>query len=329
MDTFKSWLIANLEIVYYLALALILGGAALFGHLGVEEWTAIIILSGCLLFISLVGIKHGFGAFMVIVLFLGLPFLGSVANSPRFSQVISFFAARLPFLIGAFIVAVIIGIVIAIYAYRNFDDVVSLRFLYRNSEVSVFEEAWKYAFNRQFAGFMLVFGLVLELLLVTGIKDLNENVFSDTPTQEEQVIEQAVEQEDAQPEEPPVPEPAAKYFPPEMTLDGCLSTGEKEYPIIMMLNVMGDQQGESKVKGFYRYASEPKNKRISLTGTCHPETGTMRLVSKELAERFDLEYSRDDGTIKGTWTQFETAEDLEADAGNYKKKLDVYAQKQE
>jgi len=44
--------------------------------------------------------------------------------------------------------ATVIGVWIARYTFRNFDEVVSRRMLYRNSNVSLFELRWKYTLNR-------------------------------------------------------------------------------------------------------------------------------------------------------------------------------------
>ena len=325
MGTFKSWLIANLEIIYYLALGLIILGVALFGHFGADEWFAVILLSVVLFIISVASIKHGFGILIFLIFVVGLPLLSSVLESGHFASVYSFFKCHFTFLLIAFVVAVVVGILIAIYAYRNFDDVVSMRFLYRNSEVSVFEQAWKYAFNRQFAGFMLVFGLALEILLLVGIKEVGGDIIPDNPftqKREEVVTKEATSVKELEREK------IEKSFPSVFTLDGYLSGESKEYPIEMFLNVSDVNQEEAAVKGFYRYKSQAKNKRIGLSGTCQPGRGTIRLVSDGGTERFDIKYDQEYGIVKGFWTQFETLEDQEADAVDYKNKLEVFAKNQ-
>lgn len=55
---------------------------------------------------------------------------------------------------GVFVGSSIIGIISAVYAFSNFDDVVSLRMLYRNSSVSLFDECWMYVIDR-FTGFSI------------------------------------------------------------------------------------------------------------------------------------------------------------------------------
>ena len=73
-------------------------------------------------------------------------------------------------LVTASIPALLFALFSSIYAYRNFDDVVSRRFLYRNSNVSVFEVQWKYTFNRFYAGFMTVFAICLEIMIFIALK---------------------------------------------------------------------------------------------------------------------------------------------------------------
>ena len=61
--------------------------------------------------------------------------------------------------------AAIFGVFTAIYANLYFDDVVSRRFFYRNSNVEVFAVKWKYTFNRFYAGFVTLFTIGLEIML--------------------------------------------------------------------------------------------------------------------------------------------------------------------
>lgn len=59
----------------------------------------------------------------------------------------------------------VIGMISAIYVFLNFDDVVSLRMLYRNSSVSLFEIEWQYIIERftciSFAIFINAYWLIL------------------------------------------------------------------------------------------------------------------------------------------------------------------------
>lgn len=171
MGTFKSWLIANLEIVYYLLLALIIIGVALFGDFGVEEWGTIVVISLLLLVTSVMSIKHGLAGLLAATI------IG--ASIAYFRMITLFTPQQHKYLLIITIVAAVLGVVVAIYAYSHFDDVVSRRFLYRNSGVSVFEYAWKYAFNRWFACFMLVFGIAFEIMVITNIDQFDlDSVFN-------------------------------------------------------------------------------------------------------------------------------------------------------
>ena len=144
---------------------------------------------------------------------------------------------------------------------------------------------------------MLVFGLALELLVVFSAKELQPSVLPE-PSPEEQV--RIVEE---------------KAFPSSISLDGALSNEKSEYPIEMSLNLTGTDQEEASVKGFYRYKSQDKNKRIFLKGTCHPKTGTFQLFSDGGTERFDLQFDKNTGAMKGTWSQFKSLEDMEIGYG--------------
>lgn len=48
----------------------------------------------------------------------------------------------------ALVVSIFFSVIIAIYTYRNFDEVVSRRMLWRNSNVSLFNEQLKYTLSR-------------------------------------------------------------------------------------------------------------------------------------------------------------------------------------
>lgn len=218
METFKSWLVANLEIIYILALILIILAAALFGYLNDENWPVIACASVLLLIVSFLSIKHGLVGFIVAMVFGGVYlffFLNEIV------------AERIPYLLIMGAVALVSGIVIAIYSYRHFDEVVSRRFLYRNSNVSVFEQAWKYAFNRFFAGFMLVLGLVLELFVIIHVDEIDiEKVFSNfhQTKKESSVIPSTQTQMEA-------------VFPIDLTATCSINEGSKDYPIELFLQM--------------------------------------------------------------------------------------------
>lgn len=53
-------------------------------------------------------------------------------------------------------VNIYLSVVVAIFTYRNFDEVVPLRMLFHNSNVSLFQEQLKYSISRFFSMFGLL-----------------------------------------------------------------------------------------------------------------------------------------------------------------------------
>ena len=66
-------------------------------------------------------------------------------------------------------VDVYLSVMIAIFSFRNFDEVVSRRMLWRNSNVSLFQEQLKYAISR-FGSALLLFGLIELVVIVYTIQ---------------------------------------------------------------------------------------------------------------------------------------------------------------
>lgn len=199
MDDFKSWLVANIEIILiiFTILILVVAGFILipkFVNGGNDDYMVSFILmllfSGILCTIIVFCIRNGFLSLVVLVGMVGLVALGSVkesssegvesqtevvtqnqASSESETNEYEIISSRVieklnwSWIIILSIVAFVFGIITAVYANRHFDDVVSRRFLYRNSDVSVFEHQWMYTFNRLYAGFMTVFAIGVQLLL--------------------------------------------------------------------------------------------------------------------------------------------------------------------
>ena len=293
METFKSWLVANLEIVYVLALILIILATALFGDLSGDDWVVVVCVSILQLIISFMSIKHGFVGFIVSMVF-GVGVL-------LFFFLREIVAERIPHLLVIGVVALVSGIVIAIYSYQHFDEVVSRRFMYRNSNVSVFEQAWKYAFNRFFAGFMLVFGLVLELFVIIHVDQIDLDKVLSNFTQE--TIESSVK--------PSTQTKTEAVFPMKFTATGSIHEGSKDYPVELLLQMEETSSNQYKVRGFYRYQSQPANKRIYLNGGCNKNLGTISLISMDQTERFELRYNEGHSSLEGTWSQYDSEDDSE------------------
>ncbi|MGI5846869.1 MAG: hypothetical protein ACOX5T_02415 [Candidatus Cryptobacteroides sp.] len=166
MRVFKSWLIANLEIVYFILLAITLACAFLVGGYSAEQMEVLIVSTVLFSLISAMSIKNGLAGLLAACIVSSFFFGEVLFKDGIINDLADFLSEHAVYVLVAAIIGVLIGIFIGIAAYIHFDDVVSRRFLYRNSRTSVFEHAWKYAFNRQFAGFWLCFGLSIQLLLV-------------------------------------------------------------------------------------------------------------------------------------------------------------------
>ena len=199
MDVFKSWLVANIEgiLIIFTVLMLMAAGFILipkFVNEGNDYYMVSFILmllfSGILCTTIVFCIRNGFLSLVVLASIIGLVALGSVKESNseeaqsqtevvtqslidsesetnEFEIITSKVFEKLSWfwVIIISIGALAFGLFTSVYANRNFDDVVSRRFLYRNSDVSVFEYRWKYTFNRLYAGFMTVFAIGVQLLL--------------------------------------------------------------------------------------------------------------------------------------------------------------------
>ncbi len=204
MGVFKSWLVANVEIVLIIFTVLFLTGVGLYSwsrysatgddvFIIMAFYITIPTVIFSILIVSLIktGIGGLFGLLLIcsplVVSFFLEPSSESAEvqestserNTATPSQETDSTMAMLDemlervswsWLIWAAIFSFAFGLAGAIYANRNFDDVVSRRFLYRNSDVSVFEEQWKYTFNRFFACFMATTLIAFEIMLFLALR---------------------------------------------------------------------------------------------------------------------------------------------------------------
>ena len=204
MGVFKSWLVANVEIVLIIFTVLFLTGVGLYSWsrysatgddvfiiMAIYITIPTVILS--ILIVSLIktGIGGLFGLLLICSPLVVSFFLEPSSESAEVQESTSESITATPsqetdstmamldemlervswsWLIWAAIFSFAFGLAGAIYANRNFDDVVSRRFLYRNSDVSVFEEQWKYTFNRFFACFMATTLIALEIMLFLALR---------------------------------------------------------------------------------------------------------------------------------------------------------------
>lgn len=204
MGVFKSWLVANVEIVLIIFTVLFLTGVGLYSwsrysatgddvfiSMAIYITIPTVILS--ILIVSLIktGIGGLFGLLLICSPLVVSFFLEPSSESAEVQESTSESITATPsqetdstmamldemlervswsWLIWAAIFSFAFGLAGAIYANRNFDDVVSRRFLYRNSDVSVFEEQWKYTFNRFFACFMATTLIAFEIMLFLALR---------------------------------------------------------------------------------------------------------------------------------------------------------------
>lgn len=188
MGIFKSWLVSNIGgvfvfVYFIISLVFMNRGFEIFRQsenfdptLAVAE--AKLLSAFCLFFISAVvaviiySIADGgffgsllVGLFGILVITLGLFLVwGGLTGWEGMQKTIAGYGAYISlFFISAFVVSVLV----AIYAYANFDDVVDRRWLYRHSDVSIYEEEWKYALNRfavvmsGFSGLAVLLGILI------------------------------------------------------------------------------------------------------------------------------------------------------------------------
>jgi len=311
MGTFKSWLIANLEIVFSFFLALIVLGAIMFGDFDAEYLTTIVGVSAIVFVIAFTCLKHGLIGFVVGCICSGILLVPAFLESGRAVLLIVFA-----------VVAVIVGVLMAIYAYSNFDEVVSRRFMYRNSAVSVFEESWKYAFNRFFAGFILVWGLAMEIMVITNVDQIMAFYKNDEPIKKAEVVTSEKETIQIQSD---LPSEKKRDLPSELSLVGSFAEGNHKEDVDMVLRLDKNGANKYKVRGFYHFQSQPANKRTALNGVWEKETGIITLSSSDGTERFELTYNEDNGALQGDWFKGDADNEQESSNDNNTTKLSFKA----
>ena len=147
MKTFISWIIANFEGVIFCIIFSIIA-IFLFSNPPIKDDGTIISHKGLLELLILSAVFIGG---------LTLQTKNAGVGIIKYLLIVAFLIWRPGLddsLIQNFLSWSVIGLISAIYAFLNFDDVVSLRMLYRNSCVSLFEANWLYTIDR-FAGLSL------------------------------------------------------------------------------------------------------------------------------------------------------------------------------
>lgn len=155
MKTFFSWVIANFEGILF-CIIFSIAAIFLFNNTPINDDGTIVSHKGLLKLLTLSAVfiggltlqtkNVGVGIIkylLVLAILIWKPGLDD-------SQLLNHWT----FLWTLFIGSSVIGSMFAFYAFSNFDDVVSCRMLYYNSDVSLFEEEWKYTIER-FTGISL------------------------------------------------------------------------------------------------------------------------------------------------------------------------------
>jgi len=107
---------------------------------------------------------------------------------------------------------------------------------------------------------------------------------------------------------------------------GYLTNGSKKYNIEMVINVFNGYE----IEGYYRYLSQPEDKRIPLKGYIEQSTGAftyiqrLQLFSGEGTEYFSITLNDDWTKGDGDWYKYSTAEDCEKAGDNYTSRLQLF-----
>ena len=176
---FKTWLIANLGVVYVVCILILAGVSALFlPTVGTEEdlsfWGKGLIIIGIISVPMIFGAEPTIGPVVSVLALAGFyVFLIHWMKDPEYFRDPEAAAQTIRLMnsvmIPLSIVSLVPAVLIARFAYINFDDVVSRRWMYRNSAKDVFETTWKYSINRFFMAFLVTFSFLLAVVAIVFI----------------------------------------------------------------------------------------------------------------------------------------------------------------
>lgn len=171
MKTLLSWLIANIEVFTTVVLVIVFevyvftaGAAAVAAD---DQW--MLAVGGAMGIVAAktviggVPTKNTVGDVVNLCVIVVVYILTWVITSDD-GEFHAFYAPS----VSVLCVSLAVAAVVAVFTFRNFDEVVSRRMLYANSNASLFGIATMYTFNRFVATFgsMSTFGLVVALMLV-------------------------------------------------------------------------------------------------------------------------------------------------------------------
>ena len=171
---FKTWLYANIEFAYLFFALILLGIAAIF--LPVTDtngeyapWGLALLAIGAVSCVLLFACEPRFGPVLSVLALVGLYiFFVSALKDPNEGKEIPerFIRISNTLAITLSVISAVPAFFVARYVHRNFDDVVSLRWLYRNSAKDVFVTTWKYTFNRFCMTFLVVLCLLIDIAVI-------------------------------------------------------------------------------------------------------------------------------------------------------------------
>ncbi len=168
---FKSWLISNFEVVYFVCAVLVIGGVAIFRLTDASgavspQFLFTSIAAGVIAFLFCFATDPKIGPIPTTILLIGayiwcIYTLQDPNGGAPDSETLEFIKKANTIVLAISAIAIIPSFFVTRYANRNFDDVVSCRWLYRNSDKDVFVSTWKYTINRFFMAFLVFFAIIL------------------------------------------------------------------------------------------------------------------------------------------------------------------------
>lgn len=177
MRIFLSWLIANFEVAASIAILAVYIPIYVHGvksELGPEEdsligfiiWLSVLLLTPA--FLTSKNFWFTLITFLIVV--AGYVIIGYL--TPFATEDEYFHAALVKLVIGG-IVSFVLAIPVGIFTARNMDDVVSLRMLYVNSDVDMFDMTLQYSLNRFMVAFIyfswaILAGIAYGVLMYAG-----------------------------------------------------------------------------------------------------------------------------------------------------------------
>lgn len=179
---FRTWLFANLGMVYFVCLLIIIGVVSMItspikpsGEVN-DLWTFSMIVTGVISFVVLFACEPNIGPAFTLFLLIGgylLIILIRFEDGSRLLDLPKDMIQKMnKLIITLSAVSLVPAFFIARYCYLNFDDVVSRRWLYRNSGKDVFESTWKYTINRFLTSFVVIAALILDIVGVVAVQHL-------------------------------------------------------------------------------------------------------------------------------------------------------------